>query len=131
MFDDVRRRIAGLIGIVAAGLLSRVVRTGFVVFDKYLGDMLYAAMVYVIFRFAARPLRAAIWATIVMTAIELFQLTLIPAKLAQSSSGLIRICARLMGTQFSFLDLLAYGIGIGMFCMVECRERSRVQRSRT
>jgi hypothetical protein len=128
MFDEVRRRIGGFIGIVAAGLLSRAVHTGFVVFDKYLGDALYAAMVYVICRFAARPVPAGVAAMIVMTAIEVFQLTLIPARLAESSSSVVRICARLMGTQFSFLDLLAYAIGIGMFCIVECRASSRLER---
>src|SRR5438105_3691063 len=36
--------------IVSAGLLSRLAHTGFRLFDKYLGDALYAAMVYVLFR---------------------------------------------------------------------------------
>ena len=43
-----------LAAIVAAGLLSRVAHTGFRLFDKYLGDALYAAMVYVIFRLTGR-----------------------------------------------------------------------------
>jgi len=32
--------------IIALGILSRLIHTGFVVLDKYLGDALYAAMVY-------------------------------------------------------------------------------------
>ena len=32
-----------IVGIIAMGILSRVVHTGFAVFDKYLGDALYAA----------------------------------------------------------------------------------------
>ena len=36
--------------IVSAGLLSRLAHSGFRQFDKYLGDALYAAMVYVLFR---------------------------------------------------------------------------------
>ena len=39
-----------LAGIIAVGILSRVVHTGLLVFDKYLGDALYAAMVYAILR---------------------------------------------------------------------------------
>ena len=39
-----------LAGIIAVGILSRVVHTGLLVFDKYLGDALYAAMVYTILR---------------------------------------------------------------------------------
>ena len=42
--------VLSLVGIIAIGILSRVVHTGFVVMDKYLGDALYAAMVYTILR---------------------------------------------------------------------------------
>ena len=103
-----------LAGIIATGILSRIVHTGFIVFDKYLGDALYAAMVYVILRllWSGRPAGAAVVALIVMTAVELFQLTMIPAHLLTSGHLMVRICARLMGTEFSFLDLLTYAAGI-------------------
>jgi hypothetical protein len=39
-----------LIAIIALGILSRVVHTGLALFDKYLGDALYAAMVYALLR---------------------------------------------------------------------------------
>jgi hypothetical protein len=42
-----------LVAIVAIGLLPRAADTGFPLFDKYLGDALYAAMVYVVLRMAA------------------------------------------------------------------------------
>jgi hypothetical protein len=102
-----------LAGIIAAGILSRVFRTGSVLVDKYLGDALYAAMVYVILRFFTKPSTAAVTASVVMTAIELFQLTMIPLHMLASRHLAVRICARLMGTSFSFLDLLAYAVGIG------------------
>ncbi len=54
-----------------------------------------------------------------MTAIELFQLTMIPAHMLESERWITRICARLMGVQFSFLDLLAYGVGIGCIYFVD------------
>jgi hypothetical protein len=60
-------------GIIALGILSRIVHTGLAVFDKYLGDGLYAAMVYVILRLFWRSARVAIPAMLVMTVIELFQ----------------------------------------------------------
>ena len=106
-------------GIIALGILSRVVHTGFVVFDKYLGDALYAMMVYGILRLSLRARAAAVWAAVVMTAIELFQLTMIPAHMLESEHWITRICARLMGVQFSFLDLLAYGVGIGCIYFVD------------
>jgi hypothetical protein len=100
-----------LAAIVAAGLLSRVAHTGLRLFDKYLGDALYAAMVYVLFRLTGIA-RVAVWAAVAMTAIEFFQLTGVPANMLRSASPAVRACARLLGTEFSWLDLLAYAVGI-------------------
>lgn len=102
-----------LAAIVVVGVLSRVAQTGFRVFDKYLGDALYAAMIYVVFRLTKRIARVALWTAVAMTALECFQLTGIPAGMLRSEYVIVRICARLMGTQFSVLDLLAYAAGIG------------------
>ena len=108
-----------LVGIIAMGILSRVVHTGLVVFDKYLGDALYAAMVYAILRLLRRAAAVAVPTMVVMTVIELFQLTMIPAHMLASEHLIARICARLMGTDFSFLDLLAYGVGIGCIYLAD------------
>src|SRR6202165_4765069 len=118
--------IVCLIGIVAIGILSRVVHTGLVVFDKYLGDALYAAMIYVILRllWRAAALAVAVSAMAVMTLIELFQLTMIPAHMLANEHLIVRICARLMGTEFSFLDLLAYGVGIGCIYLADSSRAS-------
>jgi hypothetical protein len=101
---------------------AMAVHTGFVVFDKYLGDALYAAMVYTLLRLfwrAAASARLAVSAMALMTVIELFQLTMIPAHLLANEHVMVRICARLMGTEFSFLDLLAYGVGIGCIYLAD------------
>ena len=90
--------------------------------DKYLGDALYAAMVYTILRLfwrAAASARLAASAMAVMTAIELFQLTMIPAHLLANEHVMVRICARLMGTEFSFLDLLTYAVGIACIYLAD------------
>jgi len=108
-----------LIGIIAVGILSRIVHTGVPIFDKYLGDALYAAMVYVILRLLWRTAAVALPAMAVMTVIELFQLTMIPARMLASEHWIVRICARLMGTEFSFLDLLAYAVGIGCIYLLD------------
>lgn len=105
--------ILTLLAIIAAGILSRLHQTGFVLIDKYLGDALYAAMFYIILRPLWKPSTTAIYAMAAMTAIELFQLTRIPAHLLVNEHAIVRIIARLLGTQFSFLDLLAYAVGIG------------------
>ena len=108
-----------IVGLIAIGILSRLAHTGFLVFDKYLGDALYAAMVYGMLRWLLTATASAGLAIIIMTAIELFQLTLIPAHLLASGHWMIRICARLMGVQFGWLDLLAYAVGIACIYLVD------------
>jgi hypothetical protein len=113
-----------IVGIIATGILSRIVHTGMAVFDKYLGDALYAAMVYGILRLFLRATASAVGAMAVMTGLELFQLTMIPARMLASEDLLTRICARLLGVEFSFLDLLAYGVGIGCIYLMDSAQRA-------
>ena len=108
-----------LAGIVAVGILSRLVHTGFILLDKYLGDALYAAMVYAILRLWRSDGSVVGLAASAMLAIEAFQLTLIPARLLGSDWLVVRICARLLGTHFSFIDLLAYAAGIACVYAVD------------
>jgi len=114
-----------LAAIVSAGLLSRVAHTGFRLFDKYLGDALYAAMVYVLFRLTGRIAHVTVWTAVTMTAIEFFQLTRVPAEMLRSGYPALRACARLLGTEFSVLDLLAYAVGIGCLAAID-RARSAI-----
>jgi hypothetical protein len=112
-----------IVGIIALGILSRVLHTGLAVFDKYLGDVLYAAMVYGILRLLLRAAVSAVWAMVAMTAIEFFQLTMIPAHMLASKHLMTRICARLIGVEFSSLDLLTYGVAIGCIYLVDFSQR--------
>jgi hypothetical protein len=114
-----------LAAIVAAGLLSRIAHTGSLLFDKYLGDALYAGMVYVLIRLSGHTARVTLWTAVVMTAIELFQLTGIAAGMLRSEHFVIRACARLLGTDFSFFDLLAYAAGIAGLAAIDRRRRTR------
>jgi hypothetical protein len=108
-----------LAGIVAAGLLSRLAHTGFRLFDKYLGDSLYSSMVYVLFRLTGRIARVAACVAVAMAAIEFFQLTRVPSNMLTSPYLVVRACARLLGTEFSVLDLLAYAVGIGCVAAID------------
>ena len=110
-----------LIGIIAVGIASRLIHTGFAIFDKYPGDALYAAMVYAILRLCWQGRFVAIAASLILLAIELFQLTGIPANFALDENLAIRICGRLLGTEFSFADLLAYAVGIACIGVVDVR----------
>jgi hypothetical protein len=101
-----------LVAIIAAGLLSRTTPTGSLILDKYLGDALYAAMVYVLLRLTQRVEHLALWSSIAMFAVELFQLTGFAADMLRNGSFAERVLARLLGTEFSVADLAAYGVGI-------------------
>jgi hypothetical protein len=117
-----------IVAIIALGILSRMVHTGLLLLDKYLGDALYAAMIYAILRLFSRPAPSAVCAMLLMTAIELFQLTLIPAHMLESRHWMTRICARLMGVEFSVLDLFAYAVGIGFIYLVDSSQQRRLAR---
>ena len=69
-------------------------------------------MVYATLRLFSKAATVPAWAMAIMTAIELFQLTMIPAHMVRSGNLIQRIVGRLLGTEFSFWDLLAYVVGI-------------------
>ena len=107
-----------------------MVHTGSIFFDKYLGDALYAAMVYEILRILRRGKPVLLAAGVLMLAIELFQLTMIPARLYASGQLVLRLAAVLLGTHFSLLDLLAYSIGIaGIYSFDSATSSRRTSRS--
>lgn len=105
--------LAALAGIIALGIVSRVWPVGFVLWDKNLGDVLYAAMLYALLRVVWRgpALSVLIASMVLVTAIEAFQLTGIPLGWAGSSNWVVRVVGRLAGTQFAWLDLVAYACG--------------------
>lgn len=120
-----RFRVITVACIIVAGIASRLIHTGWLVIDKYLGDALYAALVYSLLGLVwqtSRPRRAAVSMT-VMTALEFFQLTMIPAHMLRNGHLAIRLLARLLGTQFSFVDLATYAIGITLIALID-REAS-------
>ena len=105
------------LGLVAGlGLISRLVPIGSILWDKYLGDVVYAAVFY-LGQTRLRPrgsiIVKAFLTMLYVIAIETFQLTNIPAQLSQSESLTIRLFTYLvLGSRFSGWDLLSYGIGI-------------------
>ncbi len=117
-----QRRTIMLGVIMLGGVLSRFVSTGFVVVDKYLGDALYAAMVFMLLLVLA-PIRArstaALVAAVIMVLIEAFQLTGIPLQLRGSDHALLRLLAVLLGTTFNGWDIVSYGVGILVIFVVD------------
>ena len=100
---------------IIMGALSRVVQTENILFDKYLGDMLYAVMIYLLLSFVrprAAPL-AKLWLSmIIMILIEAFQLAGIPLSFRLSESAVLQVVGILLGTHFALFDIIAYMVGI-------------------
>lgn len=123
--------LAGLVVVIVTGLVSRMMRTGLPILDKYAGDALYAVMVYLIVTLSwksATPRRRAVAVIMIMAGIETFQLTSIPIEMTRSANVLMSISGRLLGTTFSWLDLVAYCAGIVPAFVADqkaCGERGR------
>ncbi len=102
--------------VIGVGLLSRALPLGLAVWDKYLGDSLYAVAFYLGLGLllGSGRLRSKLALTLLyVTSIEVFQLTDIPLRLTQSVEPLVRLLARgVLGSTFSWWDLLAYAAGI-------------------
>ncbi|MCC2669773.1 MAG: hypothetical protein K0Q72_2244 [Armatimonadetes bacterium] len=108
---------ASLLGVIALGVASRRYVLGLPWWDKSLGDVLYAIAVYLtvlLVRPRISPGLAAAATAVFCIAIELFQLTGIPARYA--SVPLVRWT---LGTRFAFHDLVCYGIGVGVIALLD------------
>jgi len=105
-----------LVAAIGAGLLSRTLPLGLAVWDKYLGDSLYAVAFYLglCLLIGSGRLHSKLALTMLyVTSIEVFQLTDIPLRLTQSADLLVRLLARgVLGSTFSWWDLLAYAAGV-------------------
>jgi uncharacterized protein DUF2809 len=111
---------------VGAGLAVRPLAGG--AFGKYAGDALYATAVYwvlILVRPSARPSVAAVVATLICWAVELFQLTPVPRTLS-SHSTLSRL---VLGSTFGGWDLLAYPVGVLVAVAVHALLRRSLSRA--
>lgn len=101
---------------VTAGLTVRLVFDG--AWTGPAGDGLYAVLVYLLLAFLApraRSVGVAAAAFLVCAGIELFQLTGVPAQLAQEWPP----TAWVLGVGFSAADLVAYAVGAVAAALVD------------
>ena len=113
--------LCGLI-IVIAGVTSRVFHSGFALLDHDLGEALYAALAYVLLGIVwprLRPARKVLITTVAMVAIEAFQLTNVPVRFAASGNILLKLLAIVLGTTWSWRDLLGYAVGIAVVALLD------------
>jgi hypothetical protein len=108
--------------VIALGMASRILHFENAIFNKYLGDALYAILLYLLISILVGNISSITKGAIVfvfMIALELFQLTQIPLTFGQNKNVLIRFIATLLGTVFSWLDVLAYVVGIVVIAFID------------
>ena len=117
-----RRSIAlAIVVTIAIGGASRIVPLGIRIWDKSAGDIAYAVMVAFIVLFArprAHPIAIGALAIAICFALELFQLTGIPARQP-------RVLQIVLGKEFAWHDMACYVIGGGVAMVLIDRLFSR------
>lgn len=120
-----RQAAAGALAVFALGLASRRLPVGIALWDKSLGDALYAVLIYLLLALArptARPVALGASAFGISLAVELFQLTGVPARAP-------RVVAMVLGTTFAWHDVACYAIGSAAVAVVHrAASRARVSR---
>jgi hypothetical protein len=119
----VLRLVGALIITVAVGLASRAWPVGFVVWDKVVGDAMYAVAIYLVVVIGSTLLRRHLTAAVaggiaigLCWAIEAFQATGWTAR-SVSSANLRNV----LGTTFGFTDLIWYLVGVVAIALVDVR----------
>ena len=104
-------RLVGMLAIVVTlGLGSRAIRVGWGLWDKSLGDVCYAAALFLVVSLAAPRLRIAMAAGFAIAfciGIECFKLTGLPAQ--WDRNPLLRV---IFGSTFSWQNIVCYCLGI-------------------
>jgi hypothetical protein len=94
-------------------LLSRIITLNNIIWDKHLGDLLYAVMFYFIFKLFIKSHKTRVIMTFsLMVLFEFVQLTGFPSYLKSTDSIILHIFAFLIGSKFSFIDIGIYSLGL-------------------
>jgi hypothetical protein len=117
------RYVLALVAAAALGITTRTVSVGWYVWDKSLGDLLYAVGAYLVLRLLF-PRQAPRWAALAALpfclAIELFKLTGLPA--AWASAWWSRL---IFGTTPSWHNVVCYVIGVAVAAIVDTAASAR------
>jgi hypothetical protein len=104
------RCAAALAAVIALGIVSRTVPIGWPLYDKSLGDVLYAVAAYLglALLLPRAPIGlVAVLGTVACLAVEFLQLSEINARLLQ-----VPVLRWFLGTTFSWHDVACYLLGI-------------------
>lgn len=118
------RKLLLLLVTLVIGVLSRTFVTGSILLDKYLGDALYTAAIFWVL-WLIRPTAASTWLAAISFGIsllvEVFQLSGVPLAMRDSGQEFLRVLSIVLGTEFSLLDILAYGVGALVCAVIAAR----------
>jgi hypothetical protein len=109
-----------LVATVIVGVASRRAHLGIAVWDKSVGDVLYAVAAYLTLgiAFPRMPVRVCAAITFVFCfAIELFQITGIPMELGRTHPW----THWFLGSAFGWHDVLCYAIGVVLIAFIASR----------
>ncbi len=114
--------VAALAAVIALGIATRAFPLGWPVWDKSLGDVLYAMAAYL--AFAILLPHARVWAVACLAAgaclaVELLQLTELNGRLLA-----VPVLRWFLGTDFSWHDVACYLVGVALAAVADTRCRT-------
>jgi hypothetical protein len=112
------RLLSALAVTVALGLSSRLYPMGWYLWDKLLGDVLYAVAAYLVWAMLLGRRPAWVIAATAFgccLAVELFKLTGIPA-----DNQRVLLVRWFLGTTFSAANMVCYFIGVSLAAIADC-----------
>ena len=115
------RLLLALAATVVLGLASRLYPLGWFLYDRVLGEVLYAVAAYLalaMLLFRKPPLLIALIAFVCCLAVELFKLTGIPAEYQH-----VLLVRWFLGMNFSVVNLGYYLIGVVLIAFADCATR--------
>jgi hypothetical protein len=111
------RLMLALAVVLALGLRSRLRPIGWYLYDKSLGDVLYAVAAYLVLallHYRWRPSGVALLTLSLCLAVEFFQTTGIPASYEH-----VVVVRWFLGTTFSWHDVGCYVVGVGVVTVLD------------
>jgi Protein of unknown function (DUF2809) len=115
------RLLLALAATLILGLASRLCPMGWYLYDRVLGEVLYAVAAYLVLAmvlFRKPPLLIAVLAFVCCLAVELFKLTGIPAEYQR-----VLLVRWFLGMTFSCVNLGYYFIGVVLIAFADCATR--------
>jgi hypothetical protein len=116
------RLLLALVATVVLGLASRLYPVGWLLYDRALGEVLYAVAAYLVLAMLlvrTPPLFIAVIAFVCCLAVELFKLTGIPAEYQH-----LLLVRWFLGMTFSLVHLAYYFIGVVLIAFADCATRA-------